>query len=218
MASFNPFAMTVRVGFPFPNRNAGFDGIDQLPAGPESFLAMTGGSTDPHGQISRAKITHRMDGSGANAEFERNLLHQPAAFLQRQFQIGLIAQTRDIAALVVIPNAALKKNKSSAIRSGQRIPQGREIDGMGFDEKRHGSTSRKGFEKNNLVAGENGVLVSRELVVHRDPDMALQASKAETGGAFFQKPAGISRRRGEGFLAAAPLLGQRAEPANVDFF
>jgi len=117
MASFNPFTMTIRVGFPFPNRNAGFDGIDQLPAGPESLLAMRGGGPDPHGQISGTKIAHRMDGSGANAEFFRNLLHQPAALLEGQFQIGLVAQTPDIAALVVIPNAALEKNKSSAIRS-----------------------------------------------------------------------------------------------------
>jgi len=196
MASFNPFAMAVRVGFPFPNRNASFDGINQLPAGRESLLAMRGGGPDPHGQIARTQIADRMYGSGANTEFSRNLLHQPPAFLERQFQVGLIAQPGDIAALVVIPNAALEKNKSSAIRGGQRIAQGREIDGMGFNEKRHGSTPRKGLEKDHLVAGENGMVVSRELVVHRDPDMALQGSKAETGGAFFQKPAGISRRRG----------------------
>ena len=173
-ASLDPFAVAIGVGFAFPNGDAELDGIDQFPAGGKGFFAVGGGGSDPNCEIARLKIANRMDRGGTDAEVAGNFFNEATALFLRQFQIGLVMQSHDLAAFVMIADTALKKNKSPAIRRCERFAQGLEVDWVGFNEKRHDLTSRKRPEKNHLVARAKGVVVLCELVIHSDPHMAAK--------------------------------------------
>ena len=84
--------MAIGIGFALPNRHAGLDGIDQLPARRERLLAMRCRRADPHGEVTGLEITRGVDGGRAHAVFGGNLLQQPASLLLRQFQIGLVVK------------------------------------------------------------------------------------------------------------------------------
>jgi hypothetical protein len=114
--SFDPFAVAIGIGFAFPNGNAQFDRIDQFSARSEGCFAVSGGGPDPNGEIARLQVANRVDRGGTNAEFARNLLNEASALFFRQFQIGLIVQSHDLAAFVMVANTAFEKNKSTAIR------------------------------------------------------------------------------------------------------
>ena len=173
-ASLDPFAVAIGVGFAFPDGNAEFDGIDQFAARGEGFFAVGGGGADPNSEIARLQVANRVDCGSTDAELAGNLVNKAAALFLRQFQIGLVMQSHDLAAFVMIADTALKKNKSPAIRRCERFAKGLEVDGVGFDEKRHGLTSRKRPEKNQLVACAKWVVVLCEFVIHSDSHMAAK--------------------------------------------
>jgi hypothetical protein len=115
-ASLDPFAVAIGVGFAFPNGDAELDGIDQLAAGGEGLFTVGGGGPYPNSEIARLQIANRMDRSGTDAEFAGNLLNKASALFLRQFQIGLVMQSHDLAAFVMVSHTALEKNKSPAVR------------------------------------------------------------------------------------------------------
>ena len=115
-ASLDPFTVAIGVGFAFPNGNAQLDGIDQFPAGSEGFFAVGGGGSDPNCEIARLKIANRVDRGGTDAEVAGNFFNKASALFLCQFQIGLVMQSHDIAAFVMVSHTALEKNKSPAIR------------------------------------------------------------------------------------------------------
>jgi hypothetical protein len=173
-ASFDPLAVAIGISFAFPYGNAQFDRIDQFSAGGEGLFAVGSGGPDPNGEIARHQVANRVDRGGTNAEFAGNLLNEASALFFRQFQISLIVQSHDLAAFVMVADPTFEKNKSPAIRQCEGLTQGLKVNGVGINEKRHGSTSRKRPQKNHLVARAKRVVGLGEFVIHSDSHLAAK--------------------------------------------
>ncbi len=95
------------------------------------------GSPHPDREVPRHEIPDRVDGGRTSPMFCGYLGDEAAAFLPGQLAIGLVMQTGDRPALMMIPHASLKKNKPAAIPRFQFRPQGRGVDRMRLNQERH---------------------------------------------------------------------------------
>ncbi len=104
--------------FFFPNRNAGLDLVDDPTARVEAFAAVTGRHLDDDGGVTDGQRPDPVYGAdGVETELVHRFGDHAAAFLDGEFVVGRIVQTRDAAAVIVIAHAPPKDDHGAALGS-----------------------------------------------------------------------------------------------------
>ena len=126
----DPFSISVQIMLFLPDRNAMFDLVNDVSAGPESGITMRRGHTDPDSNIThpkRSRTVHR--NSMADLETGQSFLDNPLPFFYGEWGVSLIFQPIHRAPLIAVTDPPLEGAEPTGFRQMQPVPQTIQING-----------------------------------------------------------------------------------------
>ena len=130
MLRMNPLRGAVGVVFVFPDRDAGFDFVDDEAAGGEGGISMRGGDADMDGDVADGEQTDAMFGDdAAHRELGQGLVDDGLALARGELGVGFVAQFGHGAAGVMVAHDAVEGDNAAAVRVFEFATAGSDVDG-----------------------------------------------------------------------------------------
>ena len=123
--AFDPASAAVSVMFFFPDGNGGFDCVDDRSASIESGVSVGRGNGDADGDFTDLQVAGAVDTAGSDdVVFGDDFRKYTLAFFFCKCWEGLIFESGDVSALVVVAHPTLKASKTTGSRISHGITKG----------------------------------------------------------------------------------------------